>query len=162
MLKLHSHHHCMMQHVIEQATLEAVEDAEQQEAWFRHLSQDYDGFKQAEIYQNNYFKWLKQPMSAHTAYIQRACMGLQTKCYLQVYQNDVAAAVCNYNNGYWASQFTDMCDAGKMGLPASYQVVAASTSGTLMLLSILGSCLQTSGRLSTRMPCFKAVSYLQI
>ena len=158
-----------MQNVIEQATLEAVGHAEQQEAWFRHLSQDYDGRKQAEVYQHHYLQWLKQPMAAHTAYIQRACMGLQAKCYLQVpqtYTSHCSVETCNSAHfaSFQAIQLTGACDAGKMGLPASYQVIAASTSGMLMLLSILKSCLQSSRRLSIhKAACLrKPVPYLQI
>ncbi|DBA90606.1 TPA: hypothetical protein ACH3X1_003839 [Trebouxia sp. C0004] len=71
------------QHAIEPARLEGVGQAEQQEAWFRHLTREQEGPTQADVYRRHYMQWLKQPMRAHTAYIQRACMGLQAKCYLQ-------------------------------------------------------------------------------
>ena len=74
----------MVQHVMEPAELEAVGDAEQQEAWFRHLSVEQEGQTQADKYRRQYLQWLKQPMEASTAYVQRACMNLQAKCYLQV------------------------------------------------------------------------------
>ena len=72
-----------MQGVIQPAHLEIVGEAEQQEAWFNHLAQEHDGCKQAEVYRQHYLKWLQEPMTAHAAYLQRACMGLQAKCYLQ-------------------------------------------------------------------------------
>lgn len=73
-----------VQHVIEPAIVEAVGEAEQQEAWFKHLSKELEAQTQAETYRKHYLQWLKQPMAAHTAYIQRACMNMQAKCYLQV------------------------------------------------------------------------------
>lgn len=73
-----------MQGVIEAAQLEAVGKAEQQEAWFKHISQEQEGNMQAKQYREQYMQWCKQAMAAHTAYIQRACMHLQAKCYLQV------------------------------------------------------------------------------
>ncbi|DBA65944.1 TPA: hypothetical protein ACH3X2_002968 [Trebouxia sp. C0005] len=71
------------QHVIEPARLEGVGEAEQQEAWFRHLTREQEGPTQVDVYRRRYAQWLKQAMTAHTAYIQRACISLQAKCYLQ-------------------------------------------------------------------------------
>ncbi|KAL0049465.1 hypothetical protein WJX82_003033 [Trebouxia sp. C0006] len=71
------------QHVTEPARLEVVGQAEQQEAWCRHLTRDQEGPTPAHAYRMHYMQWLKEPMRAHTAYIQRACMGLQANCYLQ-------------------------------------------------------------------------------
>lgn len=76
----------MLQQLIQPAEVEAVGEAEQQEAWHKHLSAETDGQRQVDLYRKRYLQWLKQPMAAHTAYIQRACMHLQAKCYLQVRQ----------------------------------------------------------------------------
>lgn len=73
-----------LQQVIKPAKVEVVGEAEQQEAWHRHLSTEMDGQCQVEVYRRRYLQWLKQPMLPCTAYIQRASMHLQAKCYLQV------------------------------------------------------------------------------
>lgn len=72
------------QHVIKPAEVEAVGEAEQQEAWHKHLSTEADGQRLVEVYRKLYLQWLRQPMAPSTAYLQRACMHLQAKCYLQV------------------------------------------------------------------------------
>lgn len=74
-----------VQQVIDPAQLEAVGEAEQQEAWYKHLSAETDEHSQLEAYRRHYMQWLKQPMPACTAYVQRACMHLHAKCYLQVW-----------------------------------------------------------------------------
>ena len=74
----------VLQQLIEPAKVEAVGEAEQQEAWHRHLSTEMDGQSQVEVYRSRYLQWLKQAMAACTAYSQRASMHLQAKCYLQV------------------------------------------------------------------------------
>ena len=73
-----------LQQLIKPAKVEAVGEAEQQEAWHRHLSTETDGQHQVEVYRRRYLQWLKQPMAPSTAYSQRASMHLQAKCYLQV------------------------------------------------------------------------------
>lgn len=82
-----------LQHTIRPAEVEAVGEAEQQEAWHRHLSTDVDGQRLVEVYRKLYLQWLQHPMAPCTAYIQRACMHLQAKCYLQVYYSLAASAV---------------------------------------------------------------------
>ncbi len=89
--------------MIEAARLEGVGEAEQQEAWFRHLTRD----TQADVYMLHYMQWLKQPMRAHTAYIQRACMGLQAKCYLQVWFAVLPCIDCCHSNEW---PFSLACD----------------------------------------------------
>ena len=74
-----------VQQVIEPTQLEAVGGAEQQEAWYKHLSTEVEEYSQLKAYRKHYMQWLKQSMAACTAYVQRACMNLQAKCYLQVY-----------------------------------------------------------------------------
>jgi len=96
--------------VIEPARLEGVGEAEQQEAWFRHLTREQEGPTQADVYRLHYMQWLKQPMRAHTAYFQRACMGLQAKCYLQVWFAVLPCIECCHSNA-WPFSLTSYLQA---------------------------------------------------
>lgn len=64
--------------------MEAAGEQEQVEAWFQELSHESGGQQQSAAYRCLYLHWLKQPMQAQEAYLQRAIMHLRAKCYLQV------------------------------------------------------------------------------
>ena len=70
--------------MIKPAEKEAAGEQEQVEAWFKELSDDSGGQLNGISYRPLYLQWLKQPMLAHEAYLQRAVMNIRAKCYLQV------------------------------------------------------------------------------
>ena len=63
--------------------MEAAGERGQVEAWFKELSDESGGQQQSTAYRRLYLQWLKRPMQAQEAYLQRAIMNLKAKCYLQ-------------------------------------------------------------------------------